>query len=432
MHTWKIRPSTLSGMIQVPPSKSQSMRALLCASFAAGTSHLYGLLESPDVDALCRVCRQFGAELSGDCEHMIVRGVAGQPKRPLQIDAGNSGIVLRFCTALACLVDGMTEVTGDATIRDLRPVQPLVKGLEDLGVSVSATGASMRPPLIVDGMATRWACRLDGEDSQPVSALLLLAAFREGCTRICVDSLGEEPWVEMTLEWLRRLGVVVYRHGKSDFSVIGNTIADPFVYRVPGDWSTAAFPIVAGIMAGKELCVRGLDCEDLQGDRKILEVLGRMGADFSYRGGDLRIRSSSLRATSVDMDAMIDALPILAVLATAAEGETHLYNAAGARVKECDRVATMARALEAMGADVREEEDGLRIRKSQLYAADIGVANDHRVAMALAVAALSATGETRLNGVDCCAKTYGGFREAFRHLGADIEAYAVDTNRVYA
>ena len=194
-NTWIVEKSQLSGAVQVPPSKSHTMRALLFASLASGISAILNPLHSPDVDAMLRACSQLGAKFSSCQGGICVRGVQGQPQTPYRpIDCGNSGQVLRFVGAISALSTGLTQLTGDASIRLLRPIQPLIEGLQGLGVFVEANAT----PLSIKGPVKTRLTTLDGTDSQPVSALLMLASFLEGETTLQVRNPGETPWIELT------------------------------------------------------------------------------------------------------------------------------------------------------------------------------------------------------------------------------------------
>ncbi|MFN0064988.1 MAG: 3-phosphoshikimate 1-carboxyvinyltransferase, partial [Chlamydiales bacterium] len=235
--------------LSVPPSKSHSMRALLFAAMAKSECAIENLLDSPDIVAMQRALSNLRAPV---------------------IDAGNSGQVFRFVAALSALFPGKTTLTGDHSILHRRPIEPLLQALSQLGARVKG--------LTIEGPIYPGTARLDGRDSQPVSALLMACSFLTGKTELFVDNPGETPWIELTLFWVRKLGGVVHHKEYRHYLIEGGLSYPGFSYTVPGDWSAAAFPIAAALISGVELKLEGLDCEDIQGDRKILDVLRQMGA----------------------------------------------------------------------------------------------------------------------------------------------------------
>lgn len=422
MRLFRIRPGKLSGSLRVPPSKSHSIRALFFAAMAEGTSHLSGLLSSPDVDAAVSACRLFGAHVDLSGQGAVVRGFAGYPTTPDNvIDAGNSGLVLRFAGALGALCPGYVIVTGDLSIRERRPVQPLLEGLRGLGAFAVSSRMDGRAPIILRGPISPGRTTLEGMDSQPVSALLMVAAMLKGKTEVNVSHPGETPWIDLSLSWLRRLGVKVEQTGYDHYSVVGRGAPHAFDYQTPGDWSSAAFPLAAALTTGSALSVESLDFDDPQGDKALVPLLRSLGARVEQEGRLLQVDGSSGWAGGeVDMDRFIDALPVMAVAACFAQGETRLWNAGIARRKESDRLKAITQELRKMGAQIQEGADYLVIRPSPLRGAKVLAHDDHRVAMALAVAAMGAQGESEVVGVDCVAKTYPSFCEDFQALGGHI------------
>lgn len=421
---YRVRPSQLQGAITIPPSKSHTLRAILFASMAQGSSVIRNYLSSPDTQAMIQACESLGATIDVSKDALNIRGVNGQPRTPVNvIDAGNSGQVLRFVAALAALTPGYTVLTGDESIRTLRPVQPLLDGLASLGVFAVSTQGNGSAPIIVKGPLQGGKTQLDGADSQPVSALLIAAAFAKQPTIIKVSNPGEIPWVDLTLDWLRRFDIAYERDGYTQYTVFGNAAYSGFEYTVTGDFSSCAFPLAAALITRSPLTLHNLDMNDVQGDKALIGILQEMGADIVINTAQktLQVRSAQrLMGKSIDVNHCIDALPILAVLACFASGETTLTGAAIARNKESDRIAAITRALRTMGATIVELEDGMRISPSPLIGAKVPSYADHRIAMSLAVAGMAARGETVIENTACVAKSYPGFLTAMQDLGADM------------
>lgn len=416
--------SQLRGEIFIPPSKSQTLRAIVFAAMADGVSFIYHPLLSPDTDAMLQACQLFGVQIEYQFEKLKIQGLA----RPLLgaedvIHAGNSGIVLRFCAAIAALCERPVVITGDHSIRYQRPMKPLLNALSQLGVSAVSMRRDGYAPVIIQGPLKPGKAVLDGEDSQPVSALLIGAAFAMGPTEIEVINPGEKPWLALTLSWFDRLKISYTRTNYDYFHLNGHASYPGFIYHVPGDWSSASFPIAAAIVTGSNLVIKNVDSQDIQGDKELIDVFRQMGASIEWVDGHLAVSvnvEKPLQGVSVDINCFVDAVSILAVVACFAMSETCIRNAAIARKKECDRLACTVSELKKMGADIKETADGLIIYPSLLKGANVYSHEDHRLAMSLIVAGMAADGETIIDSVECISKTYPGFFSAFKSIGAKI------------
>jgi 3-phosphoshikimate 1-carboxyvinyltransferase len=431
---------SLGGRLEIPPSKSQTLRAILFASIAHGKSTILNYLHSPDTDAMISACRQLGAKIEVNERELIITGTSGDLAIPEDvIDAGNSGQVLRFVGAVASHLDGYTVITGDHSIRTSRPTQPLINGLSGLGCFAASARGSGTAPLIIKGPWRGTSTRLDGADSQPVSALLIAATLQKGSTTITVQNPGERPWVSLTLSWLSRLGISftsVYSPDRNEESFVVEGPIGPvpcFDYLVPCDISSLAFPIAAAIIAEKTIVVTGVDLDDPQGDKEVLEIFRKMGADIQWDKHNRNLivaNTAKLRAVKTNVNSCIDAICVLAAVACFAEGETEISGAEIARSKECDRIHAMCTELQKLGADITETRDGLRIRGGRSLKPGIVDAHlDHRVAMALSVAAMNISGESVVTGIDCIAKSYPTFVADMRSIGAQFTEVSENYDR---
>lgn len=424
MRTFRVRPSSMRGTIAVPPSKSHTLRAVLFGLMGKGKTHIYQYLPSPDTEAMLRAVQQMGAEVALFGDRIEIQGVGGV-LRPAEnvIDCGNSGQVLRFVGALAALLPTYTILTGDRSIRHNRPVKPLLEALQQLGAFAVSARQDDHAPIIVKGLMTKQHASLDGEDSQPVSALLIAASFLPFTTALEVRNPGERPWIDLTLDWLRTLGIAVHHDHYERYAIAGNAAYDGFERTIPGDFSSAAYPIAAAVLTQSEVTLSNIDMDDVQGDKKLIEILIRMGAriEMDPSRKTLTVKPGGhLQGMRIDINDCIDMITILPVIACFAEGDTEIANAAIARKKESDRVHAIAVELRKMGAQIEEKEDGLLIKPSKLKGAQLSSYADHRMALALSVAALAAEGESHIQGIECIAKTYPTFREDFQQLGGDI------------
>ncbi len=416
----RVAPSTLRGILHVPPSKSHTLRAILFASLARGTSRIDNYLPSPDTTSMIEAMRLLGANIEILPKTLLIHGLGGPPKIAEDvIQCGNSGQVLRFVGALAGLIPHHTIITGDASIRRNRPVNPLLEGLKQWGaVAYSARGDGFAP-IIIKGPFTQKKATIQGEDSQPVSGLLIAAAFAPHPLELHVVNPGEKPWIDLTLHWFKKLNIPFQAQNHTHYRMEGNAKLEAFDYTVPGDFSTAAFPIAAALITRSELTLENIDRSDVQGDKAIIPLLEKMGARFSINDRTLKVHApTKLRGIKVDINDFVDALPILAVIGCFAEGTMELTGAATARSKESDRIACIAKELKKMGGDIEEKPDGLLIRSSPLRGAILESHRDHRLGLALSVAALGAEDESTIQGIECAAKTYPNFIEDFCAIGA--------------
>ena len=416
----RVQRSHLSGDVFAPPSKSYTHRAILITSLGPGGSIKRPLL-SADTRATISASQAFGAEIDID-EDVKIKGVADRPRTPEDvIDVLNSGTTLRFCSAVAALTEGAV-LTGDASIRS-RPNGPLLSSLSDLGAQAFSIRNNGKAPLVVRGRIKGGTARLDGSvSSQFLSALLISAPLAEEETRIVIQGeLKSRPYAEMTLDMLAEAGIRI-EPGEQEFLVPGNQSFGLKGYTIPGDFSSASYPMAAAAVTGSEVTVKGV-LPSRQGDSAIIDILRRMGAEVSWdrEKGDLRVRGGELQAVDVDAGRTPDLVPTIAVLGALARGKTTVFNAEHVRHKETDRLHAMAVELSRMGADIKERPDGLEITGGVLHGAKVHGHHDHRIVMALAVAGLVA-GDTEIDTAESVDVSYPGFFAQMKGLGAEVEA----------
>jgi len=423
-NTFNVKPSVLKGELKVPPSKSHTLRAIFFAALASGRSRIHNFLQSPDTEAMIRAVCAIGAQVRIHEEYLEIAGCDGNPSSPSNvIDCGNSGIVLRFMGALTGLLPHYTVLTGDESIVKSRPVAPLLDALQQLGAFAQSMLSNGHAPVIIKGPLKNRVAVFEGEDSQPVSGLLIAAAFASESIELHVKNPGEKPWIELTLDWFRRVGIPYQRSGYTYYKLEGKAKIKAFTYEVPGDFSSAAFPLAAAVITRSHLTVHGVDMNDSQGDKAIVALLEKMGADLtvdSVRHTITVAPCKELRGITIDVNDCIDALPILAVLGCFARGYTEIRNGRIARKKESDRIASITFELRKMGAVIEERPDGMVIKNSVLQGAEVYGWRDHRLALALTVAALGAETGSKIVGIDCIKKTYPSFYKDFTEIGANL------------
>lgn len=413
----------LEGSVKVPKSKSHTLRAVIFASLADGKSVIKEPLVSPDAISCINACRMLGAVIDDHKDHeWVIEGTAGrlnQPKKP--IDVGNSGITLRFIAGIAANLDGIVEITGDDSIKNNRQMSQVIKAINDLGGRAVSKEKQGYAPMLIKGPIRGGITEIDGSDSQAVSACLLASLLCKNPVEIHVKNPGETPWIGLNLSWFGRLGIKCAHNGFKAYYMPGCQHFKGFSISVPGDFSSAAFPMAAAIMTpGSKLELQGLDMLDSQGDKAIINILHKMGAKITTSASGIIAFSSTLKGIEIDANDFIDAIPILSVLGCYAEGKTIIKNAAVARTKESDRLSAMPKELAKMGAFIEEQHDRIIIHHSRLKGAELDSHNDHRVALSLAVAGMIAEGKTIINNSECISKTYARFPQDINKCGAEI------------
>lgn len=414
----KIIPSKISGTLNAPPSKSQTLRALFFAFLAKGKSTIIDYLPSTDTFAMIEAIKNLGASVKIHKTYLTVKGTGGiiSSKTPF-IDAKNSGIILRFLSAAAALDKKAITITGDASIKNLRVISPLIKGLQSLGAKI--TSSKGRPPLTIQGPISNGKIYISGEDSQPISALLIISLFLKGPTELFIKNPKEKPWIDLTLSWLDFFHIPYICKNHTYYKIYGNTFLQNFEKKIESDFTSIYYPLTLALIKNTPLTIKGNFSEKFP-DKKLLSILIHMGAHIEISKNTISIKKSSLQGRKIDMDDFIDTLPILCVLGCFIKGETILYNARIAKRKESNRIDAMFQELKKMGANIQKKSDGLIIKKSPLYGANLFSYKDHRIALSLTIAALLAKGESTLNNPFCTNKSYPSFFSDLKKLGANF------------
>jgi 3-phosphoshikimate 1-carboxyvinyltransferase len=280
-----------------------------------------------------------------------------------------------------------------------RPMRVLITALRTLGMTIESDAF----PLRVSGQLIGGEIFIEGYSSQPLSALLIALPAAQKDSVIHVNHLHEAPYIEMTLEWLKKQRIQITRLGNS-FYIPGKQTYQPFDYTIPGDYSSASTFFAAAALFPGKITINGLDIDDLQGDKKIIEYV-----------------QLPLHGVEINAHDIPDLLPILAVLGTAAAGRTDILNTPGARLKETDRIHSMTQGLRQMGAKIEELSDGLIVYQSSMQGTHVKGFSDHRTVMALTLAGLLAQGTTVIEDAESVNKTYPRFFQDLKSLGAQLE-----------
>ena len=403
-----------AGTLRLPGSKSISNRLLLLAALARGATRLRGLLDSDDTRVMLEAIERLGVRCTREDGALRIDGAGGAfPGKRAELFLGNAGTAFRPLTAALALCGGEYRLKGVARMHE-RPIGDLVDALNAIGARIDCLDRRGFPPLAIHpGGPLRLdrAVRVRGDvSSQFLTALLMALPLADREASVEVDGeLISRPYVEITINLMRRFGVAVERDGWRAFRLSRGAYASPGEVFVEGDASSASYFLAAGALAGGPVRVEGVGRGSIQGDVRFAEVLERMGARVSMGGDWIEARAGDgrLRAIDMDMNHIPDAAMTAAVLALFADGPSTIRNIASWRVKETDRIAAMATELRKLGARVDEGADFLRIAPPAMPTpgAAIDTYDDHRMAMCFALVALGGV-PVRLHDPDCVAKTF--------------------------
>lgn len=424
----------LNGIVRAPSSKSEAHRALIVAALAG----LYGAGGhirrvrctdlNQDIEATVRCLQGLGADITREGEDFLVTPIARIPEQA-ELDCGESGSTLRFLLPVCCALGSVegapkgfkVSLIGHGRLPE-RPLSPLYEELVAHGAALSPMGSN---PLVVQGKLTAGDYAVDGGvSSQFISGLLFALPLLGGDNTLSVTGKIESvPYIHMTTDAISRVTGAV--GGDLPRYSIAGTDSHPMIpiencaSLVGGDWSGAAFFLTAGVLCGEvdSITLTGLDLCSRQGDKAIVEVLRSMGGDIRETEDGLTAFSSKLHGIRIDATQIPDLVPILAVAASVADGETVICGASRLRLKESDRLKTVSDMIAALGGDITETPDGLIIRGvPSLRGGIVDAAGDHRIAMSGAVAATVCREAVTVVGAESVAKSYPAFWNDFERV----------------
>lgn len=403
-----VTPSAIDGIVAAPPSKSVTVRAMAAALLAPGTSRIRNISSCDDGVAAMGIVADLGAALSNEKDEMVVSspGIHGIALRKNVVDCGESGLSMRMFAPVAALLPDETTLVASGSLRT-RPMD-MVCALEQL--SVPCRTSEGHAPVIVAGPMEGGRITVDASlSSQFLTGLLMALPACPKDSIVLVSGLKSAPYVRMTVGLLGDFGVKI-GHGDdlTEFVIEGGQSYRPAVYTVEGDWSGAAFLLVAGAIAGR-VTVTGLDPGSFQADRAILGVLEASGAKVTIGGDRVSTERQELRPFTFDATDCPDLFPPLVALAAHCKGTSVIRGAGRLSHKESDRALSLQQEFGKLGIIVETRGDTMEVHGGTVGTATIDSHNDHRIAMACAVAALAARGEVRIEGSECVAKSYPDF-----------------------
>jgi 3-phosphoshikimate 1-carboxyvinyltransferase len=420
------RTEKLKGEVCAPPSKAYTQRMLIAAALSHGTSKISGPLISDDTEATLRAVKALGAKVKATEDCWAVEGAKPLKGAKTPIDCGESGATLRFMIPVAALApESSVFVLGKSLER--RPIEPLLQSLKQLGAEAHHLHLGGKASIVVQGggiSGGKTAIRGD-VSSQFISGLMFACPMARTDTEIILlTSLESKGYVKMTQAVLAEHDVKVHISEESNrLHISSNQAYEPCDHRVPGDFSSAAFLLAAAAITHSDASIKNLDYETVQSDKAILEVLKRMGVKGKVCPDSIEVEGKGGLLEAFDMDArdVPDLVPVCAVLACYAKGTSKIHDAYRLRYKESDRLLSLYLELKKMGAQIAIDEGNLAVKgPCALRGATIDPHDDHRIAMACAVAALGASGETRIQNAKCVRKSYPKFFSDLRELGVDV------------
>lgn len=412
----------ISGELFAPVSKSDLHRLILACALSSGSSLIRRCTLSEDIRATARVMEAAGASVTFGNDNILVRGMEQTQPQRIECDCGESGSTLRFLVPVMAALGQPTRFTGHGRLAQ-RPMQPLLDQLSQHGVTFSLPDNGDWLPMELDGKLRGGVFTFSGDiSSQYITGLLFALPLLQENSQIRLTSpLQSKGYVDMTLRVLERFDITIHPVDNG-WDILGNQqYRTPGQLEAQGDWSNAAFWLCAGAVGKQSVTVHGLDLHSLQGDRAVADLLAQMGAQVTAKGHSVTVTPAPLRAITIDGAQIPDIIPVLSVVAAAADGETHIINAGRLRIKESDRLHAMYQCLSDIGADVTELDDGLIIRgKPQLCGGTVDSFNDHRIAMSMAVASLVCKEPVVIRDPLCVSKSYPHFYKDYEALGGDV------------
>lgn len=409
--TVSVMPSRPSGCVKAIASKSVAHRLLICAAFANRGTRILCEETGKDIEATAACLSALGAKITRNSPYYEVEPISPEKvTKNAYLPCGESGSTLRFLVPVVAALGADAYFVMEGRLPE-RPLSPLREELEAHGVSISSTGSN---PMHVSGQLCGDSFSIEGNvSSQFISGLLFaLSLLDRPATLTVTGRIESAPYINITADALALFGAAPTVENNVYGINAKQMLISPEALEVEGDWSNAAFPLCLGIIGKGNVTVTGLNPSSSQGDMQIVELIRRFGGKLTPTpdGHGYVAESSALHGIDIDASQIPDLVPILATIASVAEGETRIYGASRLRLKESDRLESISAMLCGLGAHVRQTEDGLIINgKSRLSGGRVSSFNDHRIAMSAAVAASVCENEVIIDGAEATAKSYPAF-----------------------
>ena len=410
----KFSPFVPNGTVNVPPSKSDVHRAIICAAMANGVSRISPVALSNDIKATIGCIKALGADAVLENNGLTVDGTKMYKNKTALLDCGESGSTLRFFIPIAAVGNINATFVGKGKLPQ-RPIGIFTEALPKAGTVCKTEGGL---PLEIKGQLKSGIFKIPGNvSSQFITGLLLALPILEGDSEIVLTSpLESVGYIAMTIRTMKQFGVNIQATEKG-WHIKGGQSYKTCDYTTDGDWSQAAFFMVLGAVSGK-VTVKGVAKDSTQGDKKCAEILARFGAKVTQLDNEVTVEKGELKAITIDASQIPDLVPVLSVCAAFAEGTTRIINAERLRIKECDRLKATAELLNNLGGKVKELSDGLEITGvSSLKGGNVNGDNDHRIVMSAAVCAARSDEDITATFAMSINKSYPDFYIDYNSIG---------------
>jgi 3-phosphoshikimate 1-carboxyvinyltransferase len=410
-----LEPSAIKGTLKAPASKSMTQRVIAAALLADGQSIIHNPSYCDDSLAAMSIAVGLGARVEPQVNELKINGsaVLKEPK----LNCGESGLAIRMFSPIAALYPAEIKMVGANSLKK-RPMFMIEEALNQLGVKCTSSGGFL--PLTIEGPIVGGHCEIDGSiSSQLLTGLLMALPLAAGNSEIRVNNLKSKPYIDMTIQILKSFGISVENRDYSLFRIQGNQKYIPQSYTIEGDWSGGAFLLVAGAING-QLRVGGLRSDSMQSDKLIVNALEKAGAHITSGENQIEITRSELKAFEFDATESPDLFPPLVALASYCEGISTIKGVSRLIYKESDRAKALQEEFGKMGIKIEINDDLMFVIGGKPQGARVESHDDHRIAMAIAVASLGATGKVSIRDSQCVAKSYPGFFDDLRNVGAVV------------
>lgn len=411
----QVKPSTINGTIPAPASKSMMQRAIAIATLAKGTSILYNYTPCNDSDTALEISASLGATVSVEGTTVTIDG--GMNPKVEEFSCGEAGLGIRMFTPIASLWNKKMTLHGEGSLQR-RPISMLEQPLTQLGVDIKTNNGFV--PITVQGPLQGKYADVDGSiSSQMLTGMLIALPLAANDTTLNVKDLTSKPYIDMTLDIVKDFGVNISHDNYKTFTIKGNQNYKAREYNVEGDWSGASFLLVAGALGG-EVTVSNIRSNSLQADLQILEAIKSAGAIIECTNTNILIKKDKLQAFEFDATECPDLFPPLVSLACHCEGVSIFKGVSRLKHKESDRATVLKTEFAKIGTRIELDGDTMYVYGKTVTGGTIHANNDHRIAMAAAVAAILAKEPIDIENAECIAKSYPGFYEDFAKIGGNV------------
>ncbi|MBU3191491.1 3-phosphoshikimate 1-carboxyvinyltransferase [Clostridium bowmanii] len=434
-----IQPFSLNGKVKIPPSKSLCHRVIIAAALSNGQCTINNISMSEDIIATCEIMEKLGAQIKKIPDGLHINGKCASGFSSLgfvnsklennvaarnELECNESGSTLRFLIPIGMHSGEKIIFKGKGKLSQ-RPLKPYYEIFDKQNIKYTTKGGCL--PLTIEGKLKPGNFELRGDvSSQFITGLLYELPLLNGDSTIVVTTKMESiGYIDLTLDVLSKFGVTIENNNYREFKIKGNQCYENRDYSVEGDFSQAAFYLAAGVLGGELQCL-DVNMESLQGDKVIVDIIKDMGGNISLVDGIIKASKSDLKGSIIDVSQCPDLLPIVAVLGALSVGTTEIINARRARFKESDRIKAITTELNKIGAEVIERGDSLIIHgKPWLVGGIVNSWNDHRIAMALAIASTRCTENLTIEDSGAVKKSYPDFYQDFMRLGGKVNEWTM-------